>query len=603
MRAWAEALYRHEAPRAVLWLPVLFGLGVWAYFAAPSEPPGWVAALPLGPIAALSTGLPRRAGAWAYALALGLLAVTAGASVALVHARAAAAPVLAEPLHETVDGRVVALSQSAAGAPRVTLDRVTLYGLPVAATPARIRVSLVDMDLATAPRPGERIRVYARLFPPGGPVEPGAHDFARTAWFARIGAVGFAKGPVLHLGPGSRADRFRIWLAERRAAIADGLRAALPGAEGAFAAAILVGDRSGIQETDATALRAANLAHLLAISGLHMGILCGLVFGAVRFLAAAVPQVGLFVNGKKLAALAALCAGAGYLVLSGATVPTQRAFAMAAVALLAVLLDRPAITLRALGLAAVVVLAVRPVSLLDPGFQMSFAATAALVAVYEALRGLDLKPRGGRATQGVFWRVGGYIGALLLTSFVAGLATAPYAAAHFNRLPLYGLPANLVAVPVMGLWIAPMAVIAAVAWPLGLSALPLAAMGVGISQVLSVAHAVAAWPDAVRMVAAAPLAALWLVTIGGLWLALWGSWLRVAGALPLALGLWLWADPPPRPLVSLAPGARLVGVVGPKGRVVDHPRAQSFAAEVWLRRDGDPASQEVAAERPGLAQG
>src|SRR5690606_25389684 len=175
-------------------------------------------------------------------------------------------------------------------------------------------------------------------------------------------------------------------VAEVRDSLSRRLREVLPGRQGAIAAALIVGDRAAIDEADNEALRISSLAHLLAISGLHMAILTGLVFGVVRLGLAAVPWTAYRLPAKKVAAAAALLAGAVYLLLSGGTVATQRAFVMAAVALTAVLLDRPAISLRALALAAVLILAISPHSLLDAGFQMSFAATAALVAGYEALR-------------------------------------------------------------------------------------------------------------------------------------------------------------------------------------------------------------------------
>jgi competence protein ComEC len=196
--------------------------------------------------------------------------------------------------------------------------------------------------------------------------------------------------------------------------------------------------------------------------------------------------------------------------------------------------------------------------------------------------------------------VGVYLAALVFTSLVAGLATAPFAAFHFNRTAPWGLAANLAAVPVMGLWIAPMAVLSGVLAPFGLSGWPLEALGAGIGWVLRVAHEVAGWPGAVRPVAAAPGVVLGLIALGGLWLALWRGWLRLAGGVAVALGLALWIEAPPRPTVLIAPEARLVGVLGPQGRALDGKRAQGFAAETWLRRDGDLADQETAAARPGF---
>jgi competence protein ComEC len=406
-------------------------------------------------------------------------------------------------------------------------------------------------------------------------------------------------------------ERIALWLAGQRARLADALVRAMPGRRGAFAAAIIVGDRSNIDKADAEALRVSSLAHLLAISGLHMGLLTGLVFAAVRVLLAALPVAVAGVSAKKAAAVAALCAGLGYLMLSGATVATQRAFVMMAVAFTAVLIDRPAISLRGLALAAAVVLAIRPVSLMDVGFQMSFAATAALVAGYEEVRrrrqlryARQEEKRQKHGRRGRVLRTAGlYLAGLVFTSVIAGTATAPYSAYHFNRVAPYGLPANLAAVPVMGLVIAPAAVAAGVLAPVGLAGPPLWLMGEGIEWVLTAAHGIAAQPGAVRPVPVGPAPVLPLITLGGLWLFLWrGPW-RLAGLAGIAAALLLWVAAPQRPEVLIAPGGRLVGVMGPQGRVPDHNRAQSFAAKTWLRRDGDGATQKQAAARPGLMRG
>lgn len=600
-RAAAE-LIAAESGRAMLWVPVGMGIGIAVYFGLADEPPVWTAAALLPPLALLLTGLARRGGTAVYVLSVAWLAVALGYAAALGHAHRVAAPVLSEMVETGIEGRVVEVGRSASGAPRVLLDRLRLYGVEREDTPARARVALVERG-AQAPglAPGDRIRLQARLFPPGGAVEPGAFDFHRRAHFARIGAVGYGTGPVLRVPVADERgpfDALTVALGRLRARISQGLREMLPGPEGAFAAAIVVGDRSGIDEAEDEALRAANLSHLLAISGLHMGILCGLVFAVVRGGLSLLPGLSLRFQTKKLAAALALVAGVGYLALSGATVPTQRAFAMVAVALVAVLFDRPAITLRALAVAAMVVLLVRPVSLFDAGFQMSFAATVALVATFEAL---PIGRQGG--TRHPLRLVALYLAGIAATSLVAGLATGPFAAYHFNRMAMWGLPANLLALPLMGLLIAPMAAVAGLLAPFGLAEPAVAAMGVGIGGVLSVAETVASWPGAVRLVPAwSPMVPV-LVGFGLLWLALWRTRLRALGLLPVAAGIWLAAHPPARPEVLLAPGARLVGVLGEGGRAVDHRRAQGFAAETWLRRDADATDQAQAAARPALEHG
>lgn len=435
-RGLSNTLWQLEGRRSVLWLPVLLGLGIWVYFALPHEPPLWSAflwCLPLGWLLAV----PGRFGAGARGLALALLAVTAGVALGKGATLRAAAPVLPWPMTETVEGRVIGVGRSASGAPRVLLDRVVIYGLDPSETPERVRVALLAEDRDTVPEPGRRMRAYARLSPPPGPVEPGGFDFRLRAWFDRLGAVGYARPPAVVLPrspPGGWRERLRIWLARTRLDVADGLRHAIPGPEGAFAAAIVTGDRSAIDEQDAEALRLSNLAHLLAISGLHMGMLTGLVFAAARLVLALLPSVTRRLSAKKLAALMAIAAGAAYLAMSGATVATQRAFVMAAVAFAAVLIDRPAISLRALALAATIVLVMRPVSLLEVGFQMSFAATAALVAGWEVARSSWWQGGGAGGPAAKLGRKAlVYVAALVFTSVLAGLATAPYAAFHFNR--------------------------------------------------------------------------------------------------------------------------------------------------------------------------
>ena len=593
----------------MLWLPVCLGFGIWIYFALPFEPPPAWGAAALAPLALILSGLARRAGWGALAIAWAAFAMAAGFGFAILSARIVDAPQIGWPMGETVEGRVLEVSRSASGAPRLLIDRVLIYGVEPEATPTRLRLTLLDEAYDGIPSPGERIRVYASLMPTGAPVEPGAFDFRRRAFFQGLGGIGLTRGHLLVLPATDEAhplERLRISVARTRDALSRGLSAALPGRQGAIASALIVGDRADISEADNEALRISSLAHLLSISGLHMAILTGLVFAIARLIFAAIPWTAYHLSTKKAAAVVALIAGFGYLALSGASVPTQRAFVMVAVALCAVLLDRPAISLRALALSAIIILVLSPVSLLDPGFQMSFAATAALIAGYETVRRRQLG-RDDRAVDRSWlaWSLRAglvYVAAMLFTSLLAGSATAPFAAYHFNRTAPYSLLANLLALPVMSVWITPAACIAGLLAPFGLAEPALSVMGMGIEQILVIAHWVAGLPGADRPVGAAPGVVLGLITIGGLWMALWRSGWRLVGLAGIAAGVALWASAPARPELLVAPEGRLIGLMGPEGRVLDTGKAQSFAAENWLRRDGDPADQATAAARPGFAR-
>jgi competence protein ComEC len=473
------------------------------------------------------------------------------------------------------------------------LDTVTLYGVAPAKTPERVRVTLRRRDDAALARVGATISVMAGLAPPPGPSAPGGFDFRRLAWFQGLGAVGTARGRLVVLAAPEPAA---LPLARARAAVSAHLRGRIGGEAGAFAAAIVTGDRGGIPVAALQNLRDAGLAHLLAISGLHMAIVGGLAFATLRRALALVPSAAERWPIKRVAAVGALAAAAGYLALSGGAIATQRAFAMAAVALGGVLVDRPAISLRGLCLAAFVLLLTTPEALLSAGFQMSFAATLALVAAYAAARrgGWLTPPRRARA------RVGRYLGALAATSAIAGLATAPYAAFHFGRLTPFGLLANLGAVPLMGLWVAPTLLLGGLLDLVGIGAAPLWLAGKGIDAILAIAGAVAALPGAVRLVPAAPVAVLALLTFGGLGLCLGRAWVGRLGAALLIGGLLLWPSRGDEAVrLFIASRGQVVALRGPEGLVPEHTRRGAFSVERWLRRDGDPASIEDAAARPG----
>ena len=574
---WAQGLRGRRLP----FVAAAFGTGVGAYFALPAEPSAAAGAA----LAALAAGLlalawAGRGGAWV--LALPVAAMVGGMVAAQARTGMVAAPVLPWRYYGPVEGRVVAVDRSASGAPRVTLDRVRLDG--VAAVPARVRVSLHGAG-GVAPAPGLRVMTTAHLQPPPGPVEPGAFDFQRHAWFGRLGALGYARAPLLL----AEAEAEGAPVARLRHAVAEGLRARMPGPAGEVAAAITTGDRAGLPEAVVERLRVANLAHLLAISGLHMGLLVGCVFWTVRGGLALWPRVALTRPTRAWAAAAALPVAAAYLALSGGGIATQRAFVMAAVMLGAILLGRRALSIRSVALAALVVLALRPEALVGPGFQMSFAATGALVLAFGWLARRDPRWRRGLVGAGV---------ALLLSSAVAGLATAPVAAAHFNRASGYGLVANLLAVPAMGTLVMPSLLAGAVLAPLGLEAPALWLAARGIEWILAVAAWAAAAPGADIRVVAPPAAVLPLIGLGyALVGAAWGRW-RAAGLVPLAVAAALWAGAE-RPALLVSDDGRLAGWMGPEGRSLTRERGAGFVAGAWLENDGDAATQAEAAARPG----
>jgi competence protein ComEC len=347
-------------------------------------------------------------------------------------------------------------------------------------------------------------------------------------------------------------------------------------------------------------MRASGLAHVLAISGLHMAIMAGSIYWAMRLFLVAVPGLALRFSIKKWAALAALMGALGYLLISGASVATQRAFIMTSVFLIAVMLDRPALTLRNVLIAAIVILALTPESLLNISFQMSFAAATALIAVYERLRGVRLlRVEGaGRGVVGLARRAGfallRYAGGIGLTTMVAGLAVAPIAAFHFHTATSYSLIGNLLAMPVVGLVVMPAALAALLAMPFGLESGPLWVMGGGIDVVVAIAREVSALPGAVRPVEAFSVSGLAAITLGALWFAIWRGVWRHAGLAALGAGLVMTGFGA-KPDILIDRDGRVVAVRTQDGRLAAMPgRAGNYSLEKWLAADGDRRAPNAA---------
>jgi competence protein ComEC len=564
-----------------LWVPVFFGTGIGIYFGLRSEP-----ALPLIGSSAVLAGalvlLGRRLPEFISPVVMAIALILAGLTMASLRAHAVGAPVLDSRTYGPVQGRITTIDRSGSDLLRLTLDQVVLADTAPQDTPAQVRVSLQGDQSHIALAPGQTVALTAMLSPPNGPVEPGDFDFRRMFWFERIGAMGYTGTPVMLI-----ADPQGVWLSQTRAHLADGVRSRIAGDAGGFAAAVMTGDRSGLSAEATQAMRDSNLYHLVSISGMHMGMLVGVVFALIRVGVALVPPLALRVPAKKVAAMVALPIAAFYLALAGRDVATERAFVMVAVMLVAILLDRQALTLRSVAMAALIVLILRPESLVNPGFQMSFAAVVALIAAYQALAGRADLTR---------WRWVAPAAFLVFSSLIAGLATAPFAAAHFNRVAHYGLIANLLAVPAMGLLVMPGAVLMAVLAPLGLARPAEIMVDLGSRWVLTISRIVADWDGAVSAVISPPATVLPLLTLGALFLILWQGRLRWAGLLlPAVAGaLWFTAE---RPVLMIAGTGGLVGVMTDQGRAVSRASGEGFIAENWLENDGEVVDQATSFAR------
>ena len=578
----------------MLWLPAALGAGIAVYFALPSEPSGALA-LPFLAAGLLTAIVAFTSESIAGRLGLGLIAAFAiGFSTAKLRTDHVAAPVLFHRIGPVMIEGVIDSAQLHGKGIRLILTPYQIDHMRSERMPARVRVSV--RSGAENLKPGDLISVRAVLMPPPSPASPGDYDFGRAAYYMRIGAVGFSFGEpsLVARHAESWSDRLADHIAFLRWRMTQHIHEVLPGSTGGIAAALITGDRGAISADDESALRDAGLAHVLAIAGLHMALVGLGLFWAVRALLALLPSIALVWPIKKWAAVAALGGATFYLIISGAAVPATRAYVMLAFMLLAILFDRPALSMRSVAMAAVVVLLLRPESIIEPGFQMSFAAVVSLVAVAEWERSRE-------PTESHFWPLPGvrrYLRGIAITSFVGSVATAPFAAFHFDRATHYAVLGNLLAMPIMGFVTMPAAALAVLLTPFGLDHVPLVVMGWGIEAMLVVGRRVSGLPGAVSITAAWPVSAIALMSLGGLWIAIWRTHWRWLGLAPLAAGIiaiFLVRQPD----LLIARDGTTVAIRSADGalRLLRKP-SDKFSAAEWLKRDGDDRDFATAIATP-----
>jgi competence protein ComEC len=573
-----------ERRRLFLWLPVAFGAGILLYFAADAEPPLWP---PLtGAAIAVTTALALRSHRRAQMVAIVLALMMAGFATATWRTRVVSAPVLARPMIAKLSGLVLSVDERPAG-PRMVVRVARLGELDAAAQPAQVRVS---MKPGTAVKAGDFITATARLLPPPTAARPGGYDFARDAFFEGLGAVGSLVGKVEVGAPPEAPD---FWTASAiaidvaRNRLTERIAQASGGQEGALAAALVTGKRGLITEDVNDALRAAGIYHIVSISGLHMALAAGSLFWTARALLALLPGLALLWPLKKIAALVGMLGATGYCLFSGAEVATQRSLVMTLVMMGAILIDRPALSMRNLALAALICLAIRPEALLGPSFQMSFAAVAGMIAFTVKPAGiLAARPPGAAGGFAPLRGIARWAFLLVVTTAVATAATAPFSAYHFQTLNPLGLLGNAVALPLIELAVMPLSVLGVVASAFALDKPVWWLIGQATAPVLAGARLIATLDRSTVVVPALAPAALILFSAAIIWAAVWTSVLRWFSIIPAALGL-LIVTTPGRPDVYVDRGASGAAVRGRDGRLFVLGKPSDFVLEQWLRADGD----------------
>ncbi|RUT81723.1 ComEC/Rec2 family competence protein, partial [Mesorhizobium sp. M7A.T.Ca.US.000.02.1.1] len=571
---------------AFLLVPVCLAIGAIGYFSLTAEPdfarPVAVVIL-TGICALVSRSWPKTHLCFMAALlcALGLLA-------AKVETWRAGTQMLGSEISTQVTGRVVSLDRMETGRIRLTIDVTSTARPKLRYAPERVRLSArkIPADVTA----GSLITGYAKLLPPTGPVRPDSYDFSFDSYFAGIGGSGFFLGnPKLVVsddGDMPLPARISSSVENAREAIADHIRASVGGAEGEIAAALIVGVRAGIPDDINEAMRRTGIYHIISISGLHMALVAGTIMGLLRGAFALFPDFSARRPVKKYAAFAALFSIAAYLIISGVVVAAERSFIMLAVMLIAVLFDRAALTMRNLAISAIAVIVVSPHEVVGPSFQMSFAATAALVGAYagwaDHRAGKARPPPPKRSMPGFLTRkfVLAATG-LAMTSIIAGSATTLFAIWHFQRVSPLSLFANLAVMPIVTV-VMFLAVASALLMPFGLDWPALYLMGKGLTVMIAISGWISERSpvDGVGLISQQSVL---LVTIALVIATMATTWLRLA-ALPFALAGLLTVSDTRTPDVLISEDARLVALpIGGGELAVSRERPNEFTVDNWKR--------------------
>jgi competence protein ComEC len=437
-------------------------------------------------------------------------------------------------------------------------------------------------------REGAIIRVRAVLGPLPPAVLPDGHDPVRRAWFEGVAASGRALAqPVLvHPAPPGDAPLGRL-----RAAIAGALQRLVPGDAGAVAVTLVVGEQGRVSDAVLDAMRVSGMAHLLTISGLHVAVVAGGVGIFVRMLAAMWPWLAVRVAPARIGAVAGGLAALFYVLLAGAEVPAVRSLITVWVVIAALLLGRDVLSLRLFAFAAFVILVVRPELLLDPSFQLSFGAVGALLVLAGSSLGRWLwRPPPGESRRRRLLR---HLGGLIATGIAAELVLTPIALAHFGRSGVYGVLANLVAIPFTSFVIMPLEGLVLRAWPLGAGHWVAPLLGWSLDCLIRLAETVAGWPGAAVQVPAVPAVAYGLGVAGALLIALLAGRLRWVGAPLLAAGVAVaaWTRPPD---LLIAPDGGQVGVVRAGGLYFWRGHRGGFLVRAWSEAVRAPPAGRIA---------
>lgn len=514
--------------RLIAWIPFLLACGIALYFCLPTEPNLWLT-VGIFEIWLLLFYVFRYKNLHLFFMA-GLLILCGFLNIqAQTIYKERQITKIEDKTITYIKGKIENISFSEKGKMRLLLTDVADFDKNLK---GKFRITLTVQP--ANPQIGKCVEMIATVFPLTPLPVLNGYRLDRKYFYENISALGYTNSEtfIIDCRPQNAENGFRQNLNTWRNKLLDLIDSDLDKEQSGVADAILLGEKSHLLKPIADNYRNSGLAHFLSVSGLHLGTIAGLIFFFVRFLLALFPRLALKYDIKKIAAVCAICFSGFYLMISGMAIPAQRAFIMTTVVLVGVIFDRQAISVRMVSFAALVILIIAPQALISISFQMSFAAVYALVAFYESYK---QKSYHNRSLPAVIWL---YLSGIVVCDLVASLATAPFSLYHFHRLAVYTSLGNLLAGPLIGLYIMPMVVICLLMLPCGLAFYPLKALGYGIDILNYITDFVAHLPRSVWQTDVLPLWALLLIVVGGFWLCVWQRCWRYWGIMPIIIGIF-----------------------------------------------------------------
>ncbi len=550
--------------QGLLWVPVLLSVGIGGYFVLAFEPPLALSVVLFCFLLSCYVLFRHKAIAFIAVIVVGFFAANLRTTIVnspMIERKTGPVDIIG-----TVES-IEKLEQG--GGSRVVLRDLNIEKFAAEETPKKIRLRLrADGGIHT----GQRIKALGNLTPQSSPLYPGGFDFRRYMFFKQIGAVGFIYNEPEIIDDDAQFS----FVQTMREAIAQKIVSTLPVDQSSIALALLIGQKTSISQNDRDAIKAAGLAHMLAISGLHIGIFSGTIFFVIRLFLSMNERIALRYSTKKIAAVFAFCGAVFYMLIAGATIPTQRAVIMSGVVFLAIILDRSPISLRLVAFAAMALLVISPESLMSASFQMSFSAVTCLVFFYSITRRYWIESyRQGHAMR----KAALYFIGVCSTTVIASIATAPFAIYHFGQVSFFGSVANLIAVPLLAFIVMPFALLSLILMPLGLHAVALHIMGSGINLILQISYWAAELPFAILQAPSWNLLSFVLFVCGGLWIILWNGWGRTVSLLFFALSFISVDDK--RPFMLVSASHKLVSVYHGDKLYVTNGRSEKFVRKNW----------------------